>query len=140
MADENPLSTASIGSISPSAVWSLGQVIPGYDPAVWRRDFEGYLIRRSDYGNTSSEFGWQIDHINPLAFGGPDHGSNVRPRHWRRNQSAGGILGACIGLGIAPAGYQTGAALTAATGLGIPGSTGHRIHEDWIAEGASVVW
>lgn len=75
-------------------IWNKGSAIPGWDPAAWRHDFEGYVIRWSDYGDTSSEYGWQKDHIVPDALGGINAVINFRPRHWRRNQGAGSGIAA----------------------------------------------
>lgn len=76
--------------------WVQAAEIPGYDRFMWRRDTDGYAIRWSDYGDRSSEFGWEIDHITPLGIGGLDHVHNIRARHWRGNASAGGSLGGLL--------------------------------------------
>jgi hypothetical protein len=77
-------------------VWTKGRVIPGYDPAVWRHDDYGRVMRYADYGCRSSEFGWEIDHISPLALGGGDHPANLRPLHCKINAGLGGLLGAAL--------------------------------------------
>ena len=41
-------------------VWSYAQMVPGNDPAVWRKDEFGAWIHRADWRNRSSEFGWEI--------------------------------------------------------------------------------
>jgi hypothetical protein len=41
-------------------------------------DFAGYEVRKSYYGQTSSEFGWDIDHILPSSMGGTDHYYNLQ--------------------------------------------------------------
>ncbi len=41
-------------------VWQLAQVVPGNDPAVWRKDEHGAWLHRQEYRNRSSEFGWEI--------------------------------------------------------------------------------
>jgi len=41
-------------------VWALAQVIPGNDPAVWRKDENGAWLNRQDYRNRHSQFGWEI--------------------------------------------------------------------------------
>lgn len=78
------------------AVWNKGEVISGSDPALWRRDANRSVIRFSDYGDRSSEYGWEIDHIIPDALGGMNALSNLRPLHWRTNSGLGGILGAIL--------------------------------------------
>ena len=76
--------------------WIAASEIPGYDPLMWRRDVDGRAIRWSDYGDRSSEFGWEIDHVIPLGIGGFDHSSNTRARHWKGNAAAGGYLGGML--------------------------------------------
>ena len=58
-------------------------------------DCDGRLIFFEQYGQYS-DYGWQIDHAHPSALGGLDVHANKRPRHWRGNSSAGGILGALL--------------------------------------------
>lgn len=73
-------------------VWTKGTVIPGFDANVWRYDAFGTVIRFSDYGNRSSQYGWEIDHIVPVALGGTDALANLRPLHCSNNASLGGRL------------------------------------------------
>lgn len=40
--------------------WQLAQIIPGNDPAVWRKDELGAWLHRQEYRNRHSEFGWEI--------------------------------------------------------------------------------
>ena len=75
------------------AVWDKGHKVLGYDPDIIRKDDEGYWIRYTDYKNRDSEYGWEIDHIFPIALGGSDELSNLRPRFWRANARHGGLLG-----------------------------------------------
>ena len=67
------------------SVWDRGTMIPGEDPRVWRRDVYGNLMLFSAYGNRGSDWGWEIDHIVPVARGGSDDLANLRPLHWRSN-------------------------------------------------------
>jgi len=65
--------------------WERAATIRGNDPAVWRRDEMGNVIRYGSYG-TTGEYGWEIDHRNPLSRGGTDHGRNQRALHWEANR------------------------------------------------------
>ncbi len=67
-------------------VWQKGAVISDYDSAVWRRDRCGAPIKYSDFGNTNSEFGWEIDHTQPVAKHGSDDLGNLEPLQWRNNR------------------------------------------------------
>ncbi len=78
------------------AAWRKATPIIGYDPAIWRRDAFGWLIRYSDYGIRNSKFGWEIDHMRPTRLGGGDQLSNLRALHWRNNASLGGLLGGAL--------------------------------------------
>ena len=78
------------------AVWAKGYVIPGYDSRVWRRDDAGMIICYSHYGNRSSPYGWEIDHIVATILGGSDDIANLRPLHCPVNASLGGFLGAAL--------------------------------------------
>ncbi len=63
----------------------------------FRVDDYGNIIRWEDYGNTNSEYGWEIDHIHPSALGGSDRYANLRALHFRTNRSLGGQLNALLG-------------------------------------------
>ena len=72
--------------------WSKASIIPGYEIAEWRRDQYGSVMQYSEYGNTSSEYGWEIDHILPSALGGGDQFENLQALHWKNNRSKGASL------------------------------------------------
>ena len=65
-------------------VWDKAKGIRGKNPETWRRDSEGNKIRHGSYG-TLGEFGWAIDHINPVSKGGSDALKNKQPLHWEAN-------------------------------------------------------
>ena len=94
-------------------VWNKGQVVPGYDPArfrkdvAWpdvvaaeqsgydparfRKDVAGAWMEWSKFGDASNELGlgWEIDHLKPVAKDGTDNLYNLRPLQWKNNRSKG---------------------------------------------------
>ena len=66
-------------------VWKKGSVASNNDPGVFRKDQCGAWIKRSEYGNRGSKYGWEIDHITPVSSGGGDSLSNLRPLQWENN-------------------------------------------------------
>lgn len=70
-------------------VWDKGIIVDGYDKDLYRRDAAGAWIAFHSYGNRDSVFGWEIDHVYPQAMGGDDDIKNLRPLHWRNNESKG---------------------------------------------------
>jgi len=66
-------------------VWEKGSVVDGYDPAKWRQDTCKAWMSRSKYGDRSSSYGWEIDHIMPISHGGTDALANLRPLQWENN-------------------------------------------------------
>ena len=72
-------------------VWEKGNIIPWYDPNVWRKDQCGAWIGCEFYGNRNSQYGWEIDHITPQSEQGGENLFNLRPLQWENNaeKSAG---------------------------------------------------
>jgi hypothetical protein len=71
-------------------VWNKARIVPPNDPNVYRQDRCTAYIRRLDYGNCNSAYGWEIDHIIP---NGNDDLSNLQPLHWQNNRAKGdGVL------------------------------------------------
>lgn len=68
-------------------VWEKAQKFNLITPEDYRKDQCSAWIKKSEYGNRNSEFGWEIDHITPQSKGGGDELSNLRPLHWKNNMS-----------------------------------------------------
>lgn len=69
----------------PVLVWRKGTAIPDRDPAQWRRDVYGNVMFFAAHGDRNDAFGWEIDHIVPVAEGGSNDMMDLRPLHWRAN-------------------------------------------------------
>ena len=67
-------------------VWEKANVDVVNNPDEFRRDNCGAWIRKADYGDTDSEYGWEIDHIQPVNLGGTDNLDNLEPLHWKNNR------------------------------------------------------
>lgn len=63
-------------------VWEKGKVVGNNDPDIWRKDECDAWIKRAEYGNRDSQYGWEIDHIDP---DGGDELANLRPLQWENN-------------------------------------------------------
>lgn len=71
------------------AVWNKGTEIVGQDSSSVRKDTCGATIHRYQHGNTDSDYGWEIDHIQPTSRYGSDDLSNLQPLQWENNRSKG---------------------------------------------------
>jgi hypothetical protein len=78
--------------------WNKATPIASYPADIIRQDCDGRIIRWDQYG-LRSDYGWEIDHITPVALGGSDAFVNLRARHWLGNSSAGGRLGNALNNG-----------------------------------------
>lgn len=63
-------------------VWEKGNIVVGNDPNIWRKDQCGAWMHRTSHGDRQSQYGWEVDHINP---NGGDDLSNLRPLQWTNN-------------------------------------------------------
>jgi hypothetical protein len=66
-------------------IWQKAKIIPGVDSSIWRKDECNAWIFFDGYGNRTSDFGWEIDHIRPVSKGGSNELGNLRPLQWENN-------------------------------------------------------
>lgn len=63
-------------------VWEKGKAEPNYDSSKCKKDNCNAWIIRSEHGNRSSLYGWEIHHVNPKDA---DDLSNLIPLQWENN-------------------------------------------------------
>ena len=68
------------------ATWKKAVIQPNNNPHVFRKDYAGAWIKKEDYGNVNSIYGWEIDHLNPLENNGDYNQENLYPLHWKNNR------------------------------------------------------
>lgn len=73
------------------AVWHKARTMGIYE--TLRVDAWGWTIVRQDFGNSRSRYGWEIDHIVPVALGGGDDLNNLQPLQWENNRRKDEIQG-----------------------------------------------
>jgi hypothetical protein len=76
-----------------ATIWLNAAVVPGKDIALWRQDPCGAQMYWHDYGKTNSTYGWEVDHLLPVARGGTDDTSNLQALHWKNNRQKANDVG-----------------------------------------------
>ncbi len=66
-------------------VWEKAVPVKGYNPGEIRKDPGGAWIMRDKYGDTNSEYGWQIDVIMPKGSAEDFEISNLQPVQWENH-------------------------------------------------------
>jgi len=76
-------------------VWEKGMIVPSSDSTIWRKDQYEAWIKRSDYGNRKSSYGWEIHQTKPEAQGNANELANLNPLHWENKdfKEAGHLTG-----------------------------------------------
>ena len=80
------INEAAFDELTIEAVWKKGIPEPNY--SSFRKDCCGASMQRQRYGKLE-QWGWEIDHIKPVAKGGKDDISNLQPLLWENNRSKG---------------------------------------------------
>jgi len=80
------------------AVWQKARTMGIYE--TLRVDAWGWTIVRQDFGNNRSRYGWEIDHIVPVALGGGDDLPNLQPLQWENNRRKDEIQGVAGAEGV----------------------------------------
>jgi len=67
------------------AVWEKGRIVQGHNKDVHRQDICGNWMQYDQHGK-EGDYGWEVDHIKPLALKGSEDLSNLQPLQWRNNR------------------------------------------------------
>lgn len=78
-------------------LWEMAFPVDGFNQERYRHDACGAWIERDKYGDRTSPYGWEIDHIYPqsmlkernVAQEDIDDRRNLRPLNWQNNDSKG---------------------------------------------------
>ena len=78
-------------------LWEKANPVDGYDSTLVRKDPCGAWIQRDKYNDRDSDFGWEVDHVDPQALlkekGADldeiDNMANLRAFNWHNNVSKG---------------------------------------------------
>ncbi|MFT4313423.1 MAG: HNH endonuclease [Candidatus Woesearchaeota archaeon] len=63
-------------------VWEKARITQNNDPKFWRKDSCNAWIKRVEYGNRESQYGWEIDYID---VDKPPSIENFQPLHWKNH-------------------------------------------------------
>lgn len=71
-------------------VWQKAAYVNAENEARgFRKDACGAWIQFVQHGDRNAQYGWEIDHIKPVALGGTDSFDNLQPLHWKNNVEKG---------------------------------------------------
>ena len=67
-------------------IWRKGEVILGVNPKFIRRDIYGNWIKRNDFNNIHSSFGWTVSSVKIQKFGEGEYYETLMPVHWKHKE------------------------------------------------------
>jgi len=75
-------------------VWNKGHPVTISDAELWRKDDCGAWIKRVEYENLESQYGWVMGLIVPVSQGGRFSLENLRPLQWQnvKRDEAGNLV------------------------------------------------
>jgi HNH endonuclease len=73
------------------AAWNKAQIDGQYDPKLFRKDRFGNWIKWTEHGQQTL-YGWEIDHVVPVSWGGRDHPQNVAATYWLANRKKSNLF------------------------------------------------
>lgn len=71
-----------------ASVWKKLPPVPGVSD-LYRKEACGAWVYWYHYGSRDSQYGWEIDHIVPVAKGGSHSFTNLQVLHWQNNAAKG---------------------------------------------------
>ncbi len=66
-------------------IWRKGEIIFDINPDIIRRDLYGDWIKKDDYNNPDSVYGWVIFQLEPESMNGNTTGAELFPVNYRNN-------------------------------------------------------
>ena len=67
-------------------IWRKAEIIIGVNPKYIRRDIYGNWIRKNDYNNFHSSFGWIAQTVKMQDFEEAEFYEKITPVHWKNKK------------------------------------------------------
>lgn len=66
-------------------IWKKAEIIIGVNPKFIRRDIYGNWIKKNDFNNIHSSFGWTVSSVKLQKFD-DEYYETLMPVHWKHKQ------------------------------------------------------